>query len=156
VKKGHLVRWLLLGALLLTAATTVLLEVGRAGGRDEPLAPLRDTLRALRVTVESCQDSLTLNQSRLETDRQRLDSLRARVRTLEQIDPRGVPADSYATYLEAFDRYNDSVDIWTAQADTLDRKWQLCRDLTETHNALTDSLHRALIRQLEEARGDTL
>jgi len=155
VKKHNTVRWWLLGALLLIAAAAVLLRIGRPGGRDEPLAPLRDTLRALRTTVESCQDSLTLDGARLEADRLRLDSMRARVRVLETIDARGVPADSYATYLEAFDRYNDSVDAWTARADTLDRSWKLCRELTETHNALTDSLHRALIRQLEEARGDT-
>jgi hypothetical protein len=156
VKKGIPIRWVLLGAIFLIVAITLVVQVGRSGERDEPLAPLRDTLRALRTTVESCKDSLTWNSSRLEADRQRLDSLRARVRALEAIDPRGVPADSYATYLEAFDRYNDSVDVWTAQADSLDKKWTVCRDLTETHNELTDSLHRALIRQLEEARGDTI
>jgi DNA repair ATPase RecN len=156
VKRENRVRWVLLGALILIAATTVVLQVGRSGEREEPLAPLRDTLRVLRTTVESCQDSLTWNTSRLQADRERLDSLRARVRALEAMDPRGVPADSYATYLEIFDRYNDSVDSWTAEADTLDRKWTRCRDLTETHNELTDSLHRALVRQLEEARADTI
>lgn len=121
-------------------------------GPDET-EPLRDRLRELRAAADSCQASLAGDRLRLEAYDAHLDTLRERVRDLERMDPRGVPADSYQTYLRAFDQYNDSVAGWTARADTVRARWGRCRAVTEEHNALADSVRQMLIRQLEEAEG---
>jgi len=149
VRIGRLTRWWPLGAVALMAGT-LLCHLERPSHQDRAITALRDTLRVLRASVESCQAGLDRAAARLRADRLRLDSQHARVREMENIDDRGVPVDSYSTYLEAFDSYNDSVEGWKARADTLDLGWQNCRQLAEQHNALTDSLHRAMVRDLEE------
>ena len=142
---------LLAGVVL--AVGIALFFILRSPGRPaDPLAPLADSIRDLRAAVDSCRARLDDAAVQLTTFDQRLDSMRARVRDLETIDPRGVPTDSYAAYLDAFDGYNDSVPAWTARADTLRARWSDCRDLTTLHNTLADSLRRALEQQLERMR----
>jgi hypothetical protein len=67
------------------------------------------------------------------------------------MDPRGVPADSYEAYLETFDAYNDAVPGWSERADTLQAQWRRCRDVTEVHNQLADSLRQLMAARAAEA-----
>jgi hypothetical protein len=118
------------------------------------VTPIREDLRVLRAAADSCKSALEADQLRFETFDDRLDSMRTRVRDLEAIDARGVPADSYSVYLGAFDRYNDSISGWTTRADTVRARWERCLAVTEEHNLLADSLRRILVRQLEESQRD--
>lgn len=132
------------------AGAVILYQLTRPARRVDPTATLRDTLHVLRSAADSCRSEIDESASRLQAFDARLDSLRSRVREYEAIDPRGVPADSYEVYLEAFDRYNESVPGWSERADTLRERWARCTDLTQTHNALADSLRQLLLLQMED------
>ena len=134
-------RRMLLAAGVLAGAALLVLVAGMIR-RQQAVLGVRDELALLRTAVDSCQTALPAEASAFEAYGQRADSLRARVRALEAIDPRGVPADSYRVYLDAFERYNRSVDGWEPRADSLRARWARCRDLTERHNLLADSLRR--------------
>lgn len=147
MRRLHPIVWLVAALLALLLATDIL----RSRRRADEIAPLRENLRALRAAADSCRMALTGEEARLDAFDARLDSIRRRVRELESLDPRGVPADSYQTYLSAFDAYNDSVATWSGRADTLRSRWERCLAITEEHNELADSVRALLIRQLEEA-----
>ncbi len=138
--------------LALLAGTAILISERRRPRGQQAMLELRETLRTLRASADSCRIAVERDASRFEAFDHTLDSLRARVDSLESIDPRGVPADSYATYLEAFDRYNDSIAGWTRRADSLRVRDARCREIAELHNVLADSLRMMLVRQLEDAR----
>jgi hypothetical protein len=149
-KRWRTGRWLLVALIPVGAA--ILYLMGRPPRRADVNAPLLDTLGILRVLADSCRADLEEGSSELNDYDRRLDSLRSRVRHLEAIDPRGIPADSYDLYMRVFDEYNDSVPGWTSRADSLRASWTRCRDLAETHNALADSLRRLLVKQLQDAQ----
>jgi hypothetical protein len=138
---GRRARRLLLAAVVLAGAALFALAAGMIR-RQQAVLGVRDQLALLRTSVDSCQAALPAEASVFEAFGQRADSLRARVRALEAIDPRGVPADSYRVYLDALERYNRTVDGWEPRADSLRARWDRCRDLTERHNLLADSLRR--------------
>lgn len=140
-------RTVLIGVTVLAGVTALILENRSPPPRDHLFA-LRDSIRVLRVSVDSCRARLDVQSSDFEAFDARIDSLRERVRGLEAINPRGVPADSYDIYLEAFDSYNDSVARWRQRADTVRARWAQCRDLTELHNTMTDSLRRMLEQRM--------
>jgi hypothetical protein len=112
---------------------------------------LADSIGVLRTAAEDCRAALDEGTVRLHAYDAQLDSMRARVRAFEAMDARGVPADSYEVYLDAFEQYNDSAAGWTARTDTLRARLQRCRDVTESHNLLSDSLRRLLIQRRPEA-----
>jgi DNA mismatch repair ATPase MutS len=111
---------------------------------------LRDTLYASRSAADSCRWSLATQERRLQRYTALVDSLRGEVRDFEAMDERGVPEARYDEYLARFDAYNDSVSSWEARAETLRINELGCRELVESHNALTDSLRRRV-----EAEGIT-
>lgn len=110
----------------------------------ERLSALRDTLRARRVAADSCRRVLSYEEASFREYDDRVDSLRRRVRGYESLDPEGVPADSYGTYLEVFDRYNEAVPGWEARAESLEAVWEECRALVRAHNDVADSVRRLL------------
>lgn len=134
--------WLAIAAITIGA----LYFIGRSNRRSPPIAPLRDSLYVLRVAADSCRADLDEGSALLQSYDARLDSLRARVRAFEDMDARGVPVDSYAVYLGAFEEYNDSAAGWSLHADTLRTRLQRCRRVTQTHNLIADSLRRLLVR----------
>lgn len=148
MKRIHPGLWIM--AALLAGMLAWELTGLRAG--PDVIAPVRDRLHELRAAADSCQASIEGDAARFQAFDAHVDSLRERVRELEGRDRRGVPADSYAMYLEVFDEYNDSVDGWSNRADTVQTRWERCRMLTEAHNLLADSLREMLVRQLEENR----
>jgi len=111
---------------------------------------LRDTLYTSRLAADSCRWSLATQERRLQRYTALVDSLRGEVRDFEAMDMRGVPEERYDEYLEHFEAYNDSVSSWEARAETLRINEVGCRELVESHNALTDSLRRRV-----EAEGIT-
>jgi hypothetical protein len=139
--------------LLLLAGAAVLFRILRPDPPPSADELLADSIRVLRTAAEGCREELNLGTARLHAYDAKLDSMRARVRELEAMHPRGVPADSYAVYLEAFEQYNDSVGGWDARTDTLRARLQRCRDVTQRHNALSDSLRRMLVQQQPKPTG---
>jgi hypothetical protein len=117
----------------------------RPPGPRERLETLRAELQVLRLSVDSCQASVAAQDERFRTYDTRLDSLFERIEAYESLDPEGVPADSYALYLETFDQYNESVPGWSGRADSLRARWGACRTLTQSHNLLADSVRRILL-----------
>ena len=134
--------WLGLIAAALVAASVLMVLRRDSGPSADEL--LRDSLHVLRATADSCLDAVERENATLDAHRARLDSAEDRVRGLEDPELGGVPADSYAVYLEAFRGYNDSVAAWSAHADSLRVRDARCRAIAEAHNRITDSLSRSM------------
>lgn len=139
-------RWLAGAALTAVAITAVavgaplLRDDGAAGGevereRDRAVARVAE----LREAMAECNAGIAAEQRRFEAHEARVDSLRAVVQGYES-DERTVPAEDFEAYLEAFHAYNESVGAWHERAAALEAVWESCRELTERHNALVDSL----------------
>jgi hypothetical protein len=133
----------LLGVAAGVAALGVL-TVGRTLRHPGAVAEMRSAVATLRAAADSCVDGLDASQTELLQYNARLDSMRRRVRGMETLPPRGVPADSYDIYLELFGRYNDSAQTWEARVDALKTEREECQALTERHNVAVDSLRRLL------------
>lgn len=137
-----------LRAWLIAAGVLLLLVVGfrvvRSLRPPDPAVVLRDSIAVLRASADSCRRDVDSGAARMRAYGRTLDSMRARVRGMEALDPRGVPADSYDVYIDAFDAYNDSVGQWPAREDSVRALDARCREVALKHNDLTDSL-RALL-----------
>ena len=141
--------------LLLTAAAAAALAWGwiRLTSPPSPPSPrerlekMRTSLVTLRTAADSCGAALHAEERAFQAYNRNLDSLRARIGGYESLDPRGVPADSYAAYLDHFHRYNTGVELWEAASESLQAHWRACRAIAETHNAVADSA-RGLARDL--------
>jgi hypothetical protein len=138
-------RWVF--AVLLLLAVVALVRVARALREPSAFTVLRDSVAVLRAAADSCRGAIGEGEARLQEYHQRLDTMRARVRGLEALHPRGVPADSYAVYMAAFETYNDSAAGWQERVDTLRAQLARCRAVTETHNTAADSLRSQVLRQ---------
>ncbi|MDT8342453.1 MAG: hypothetical protein RQ751_13150 [Longimicrobiales bacterium] len=113
----------------------------------EAIEALRLEVHEARTAADSCTADLALAESDLRGTDAAADSLRGAVERAEDTLPgggRGVPAAEYEAYLEAFERYNDTVREWEARARELREHEERCRALIERHNALTDSLRGRL------------
>ena len=104
---------------------------------------LRDELYRARVTAERCQQSNAASEGALQAFDARLDSMRTAVEGYEQSEGR-VAASRYDEYIERFERYNDSVEVWEAQERALRAADQACREVILEHNELSDSLQSVL------------
>ncbi|HEX6306810.1 MAG TPA: hypothetical protein VFZ69_01415 [Longimicrobiales bacterium] len=140
--------WLIAaGALLLLV---VAVRVVRSLRPPDPAIVLRDSIAGLRASADSCRIEVDSGAAGMRAYGRTLDSMRARVRGMEALDPRGVPADSYDIYMAAFDAYNDSVEAWPEREDSVRALDARCRDLALHHNALTDSLRALLFRSPQD------
>jgi hypothetical protein len=111
----------------------------------ELLAPLQQELASFRAAADSCNTRYGIVEARFRAIDQTVDSLRQVVLRYESMDPAGVPGEEYAEYLQAFDAYNESIPVWEARADTVERLNGQCRLMTEGHNELADSLRIQLV-----------
>jgi hypothetical protein len=148
----HRRRFLLLLAAAIVIAGAGLLSLGRTLGQPGAIAQTREALQVLRTAVDSCHAALAGNQEELLAYNEYLDSVRTRVRDLEALHPRGVPADSYRLYMQEFQRYNDSVAIWDARVAELTTARDECAVVTTAHNEMLDSLRILLLQQRERQR----
>ncbi len=114
----------------------------------ERLRAMRNELVELRASADSCRTALDREETLLQASDARFDSLRNLIARYEGIDPRGVPADSYDLYLEAFNSYNEGIPAREAAGETLQAHWANCTVIIEQHNLLADSA-----RQLAEESG---
>ena len=112
----------------------------------ERLRMIRPELASLRQSADSCLAALQREEKSLQENDARLDSLRQRIAFYEGLHPRGVPADSYEVYLEAFKRYNQGIPLQTAAGDSLQADWLACTRIVRRHNAVADSA-RALAEE---------
>jgi hypothetical protein len=121
---------------------------------EDRLIALRGVLTELRAAADSCRSALEREEEKLQAEDQRLDSLRTLIDQYETLDPRGVPADSYDTYLTIFNAYNSGIPLRTATAETLQAHWRECRGIAEQHNLTADSA-RAMATELGFVRDST-
>lgn len=136
----------LLPALVLLVVASVAFEVRRRTRPPDPGVRMRNDLLRARAAADSCAAALADEEARFRAYDARVDSLRGAVRGFEALHPDGVPADSYPSYLAAFDSYNVAVAGWQARADSLRASWAACSEAVERHNALADSVG-AIMRQ---------
>lgn len=140
----------LLGALLLIVVMAAI-DLLRPIPPEQRLRQLHERMTAMRDAAESCLQALEAEEAELLASDARFDSLRDRIEYYESLDPRGVPADSYATYLEAFNEYNQGIPAREAAGDSLTAHWEACRRVIARHNAIADSA-RALATELDLVR----
>ncbi|MFW6199738.1 MAG: hypothetical protein ACOC8K_04115 [Gemmatimonadota bacterium] len=114
---------------------------------------VQEALRAQRLDADACRRGLVTAEAGFQEYDRRVESLRNRVDRYEALHPDGVPADSFGVYLEAFDDYNDAVEVWEERAENLRRQREACVDIVEAHNELSDSL-RGILRELGELEVD--
>lgn len=133
---------LLLGAALLAALGII--TVARTLSHPNAVSQLRASIAELRAAADSCTVALDASQHELLEYNARLDSMRERVRGMESLPPRGVPADSYDIYLRLFGLYNDSARAWEGRVEALRAERDECRIATDRHNEAVDSLRRLL------------
>ena len=110
----------------------------------EEIARLREDLYRARVAADRCRGSLQTSEAALRDLGLAIDSMRNRVDSFETLDRRGVPADQYPDYLELFDSYNDSVEVWEGRERRLRSAETACRETIETHNYISDTLQTVL------------
>lgn len=134
--------WVLLTVVGAAAIALLFLYLTHSTSPRERLEGMRHELHALRAAADSCRDAVGAEEARFRAFRSELDSLRDLVRDYEALDPRGVPADRHAAYLEIVAEYNRGVGRWEAVSEDLLANWRACRDLTELHNAVADSAGR--------------
>jgi hypothetical protein len=117
------------------------------------LQTLRTELQFLRSASDSCRAALADEEAAFRAYNDSLDAMRQRITELEALDPRGVPADSYAAYLETFHSYNEGIPGWGTAVENLEAHWQDCRELIGRHNRLADSA-RELADELDLLRDE--
>jgi hypothetical protein len=141
--RPHMRTWLIMAAIVVVV---VLAFRGlRALRPGDPHALLRDTIAVLRAQADSCRVAVNDGAAGLRAYDRRLDSMRERVRDLEALDRRGVPADSYTVYMAAFTAYNDSAAAWPPLEQAVRALEAACRAVAEHHNVLTDSLRELVL-----------
>lgn len=111
----------------------------------EEIHRLRDGLYRARFASGRCRGSLQTSEASLLELGITIDSLMNRVDSFESLDGRGVPGDRYVEYLDIFDSYNDSVEVWEGRERRLRSVETACRATIQQHNALTDSLKVVLM-----------
>lgn len=104
---------------------------------------LREELYRSRVAADRCRSSLQTSEAALRGLGVTIDSLRVAVDDYETMEGR-VPADRYDEYLEVFDEYNDSVQVWEGRERRLRTAEASCRATIERHNEISDSLQTVL------------
>lgn len=139
------VHMLIIAGVVLVAAAGVL-TLGRTLRHPSAVAEMRAEVADLRSAADACRAELEESHEALLRYNVRLDSMRGRVRELEGLHPRGVPADSYPVYIELFRSYNDSAGMWSGRVDSLQADLEACRTRADAYNAALDSL-RALQRR---------
>jgi hypothetical protein len=137
----------LLVAVAVLAAAAGIVTIARTLHHPGAIAEMRAEVAGLRAEADSCRAALGVGQQELLSYNEQLDSLRARVREMEALHPRGVPADSYPVYMGVFEQYNDSVAGWDDRVDGLRSERERCIAITERHNVALDSLRRLLAAQ---------
>lgn len=136
----------LLPTLVVLVVASVAFEVRRRAQPTDPGVQLRNDLLRARASADSCASALAEAEARFRAYDAHVDSLRGAVRGFEALHPDGVPADSYPSYLAAFDSYNVAAAGWQARADSLQASWAACAEAVERHNALADSVS-AIMKQ---------
>ena len=104
----------------------------------------RDELRSVRSALDECVGELDRRVARFWDHEERTTQLRARIESLESLDPEGVPADVYDEYMEAFDGFNEAIPEWEALTDSVRSQEQRCEKLADRHNEKGAELRRFL------------
>jgi len=133
--------------LFVIGALGVLILAGLAGGsilernrRVAEMQALRTALDQARFAADSCKMALSWEEQGFLAFDRRIDSLRAEMEGYEDPERGGVPQADYRAYLESFELYNDSVEVWQSRADSLRAMEAACRALVKAHNELGDSI----------------
>ncbi len=135
------------GVLVVSAATILVLggrQLLESQATTAEITRLREELYRTRAASDRCRSALVTSESSLLTLTATIDSLRNRVDSFESLAGGQVPANRYEEYLEVFESYNDSVEVWQTRSERLRTADTSCRAIIERHNALSDSIQGIL------------
>lgn len=132
---------------LVVAAVALRAALSAGTSPRERIESMRARLLEIRFEVNTCVAVMDFDERAVERRLASTDSLRARIDALEALDPRGIPRDSFPTYMELVDRFNARVAAWDTLGEQARSNREECEVLVERHNALGDSLRAYLIEQ---------
>jgi anti-sigma factor ChrR (cupin superfamily) len=134
--------------ILRTGVVVVAVALGtlqwRAASERAALTELRTETAEARTEARACRQALLADEAEFRVLAGSVDSLRAVVDTLEQLDPRGVPAPRYEEYLETVEAFNEGVERWEAETTRLREDETACRTAVDRYNGLADSVRAVL------------
>lgn len=142
--------WTLVGGVVLVslaASTAAIVSRAAAESTRAQAEALRDEVRETRTELEWCLEERDRREAAFRRQEARTRELRSFIDRMEDLDPRGVPAEQYETYLEAVDEYNESLPEWDRRAEVLEQLSATCRELAEDHNLRADSLRTFLLEE---------
>jgi len=144
-----LLRWILplVGLFILGTAAPLLIDRWRGPSPREIAEGLRVEAEGLRPLIDACLTTRARIELRFQEHVRVTAELRAAVDSLESLDPRGVPSDSYEEYLALVDRFNIATREWEVRSEELLSYDPRCRELIAAHNALGDSARRILAEE---------
>lgn len=134
-------------ALSFVVGVRAVVERAAAGSARAEGEGLRDEVRAARSELHNCLDDRDRLEAEFRRQEARTLELRARIDSLESLDPRGVPGDRYEDYLRLLDVYHESLPRWEGLARELEDLSAVCTTLARDHNAKVDSLQRFLVEE---------
>jgi hypothetical protein len=140
---------LVAGVVLISLAASTAAIVSRAAAESTraQAEALRDEVRQTRTELEWCLEERHRREAAFRRQEERTRELRSFIDRMEDLDPRGVPAEQYETYLEAVDEYNESLPEWDRRAEVVEQLSATCRELAEDHNLQADSLRTFLLEE---------
>lgn len=140
-------RWVIVGLVLVLgiAAASTAARVSEANSAVAFAEGMRDELVGMRSELDACLSTQSQMELRFEELEREVARLRQSVDSLESLDARGVPQESYEEYLDVVESYNRAIPEWETEADELREQSARCRELAEAHNAQADSLRRFLV-----------
>jgi len=127
-------------------AASRLARVARQSSAMEVAGRVRDDLVGLRSEINACLEIRDLAEVRLQAFARETGEVRAQVDSVESLDPRGVPVESYDDYTERVEGYNEAIAEWEQQADELNGLALRCDSIVQEHNSTAESLQDFLVR----------
>lgn len=131
--------------MVAVAAASALSRMSERRSDSAVALTLRDDLVGIRAELDACLSTRSQMELRFEELEREVARLRRAIDSLESVDARGVPAESYPAYLELVEDYNQTIPRWEVEGEELRQQSVRCRSLAEVHNARADSLRRFLV-----------
>ena len=159
------VRWIAIALFLLimAGAASRLARASRARSSLTVAERLRDDLVGLRGQIDACLSTRDQSEIRFQSFADETQRLRTELDSIESLDSRGVPAEVYDEYMGRVGVYNEAVERWEAEAESLEELAARCDSIIVVHNEQAEALQNFLVGEgiweeawLEEGAGPSL
>jgi len=142
-------QWLLALVVLafLAGGASRLQRIVRANSAVAAAERLREALGGVRARLDACLATRDGSELRFQSLARETRRLRQEVDSIEALDPRGVPEESYDAYLTRVEEYNVAVPEWERQAADLSTLALECDSIAQDHNGRVASLRRFLVEE---------